>query len=223
MKNNLQITDDQLGRVEMFLSLLLQANRELNLISRKDEQNIWKSHILHSISLAFLCSFDNLQSVLDLGTGGGLPGIPLKILFPSLKFTLVDSIRKKTKAVERIVTELGLDGVSVVCSRAEDLPQKREFKNAFDAIVCRAVAPLKKLAGWSYPLLKLDGGLRLSVAGKMAIHPGTLISFKGGDVEKEIADAKRNFNIRSIEEIPLVFHGSESLSLVDKKIVVVQF
>lgn len=223
-KNNVHITDEQLATLERFVSLLLRANRAVNLISRKDEENVWESHILHSISPAFRLNFDALTTILDLGTGGGLPGIPLKILFPSTKVTLLDSVRKKTDAVEKIVKELGLSSITTVCARAEDLIKKVEYRAKFDAVVCRAVAPLKKLVQWSLPMLKTSREeMIISTQEKIRIPSGTLIAFKGGNIERELIETRQSKNVRSIHEIPLVFHGSETVSLVDKKLILLQF
>jgi len=222
-KNGIEVDEQQLSILESYISLLLQTNRTINLISRKDEHNIWTNHILHSIAPAFRLSFDQLETILDLGTGGGLPGIPLKVIFPKIHFTLVDSVGKKTEAVSHIIQKLNLKGISVIRSRAEDL-SNMQYSHQYDAVISRAVAPLKKLITWSMPLLKKSArDLTASLNGRTPITPGTLLAFKGGDIEAEVSEAKRDKRVHSVEEIPLVFQGSEIVSWTDKKIVLVRF
>lgn len=220
-KNNVLLTDVQANSLESFVSLLLQQNHRLNLISRKDEENIWQYHILHSLSVLFKFEFPQNCKILDLGTGGGLPGIPLRILLPSAEFTLIDSIQKKVNAVDEIIRSLQLPNIQVICSRAEDLAKKLEFKHRFDIVVCRAIGPLKKIITWSAPLLK-PGGQPIR-SSKTQISTGTLVALKGGNLDKEIQEAQKLGNVKSIEEVPLVFTGSELLPQVDKKIVLVKF
>lgn len=223
-KNGIVVADRQLSLLEQYVSLLLQANRSINLISRKDQDKIWPNHILHSIAPAFRLSFAQLESILDLGTGGGFPGIPLKVIFPTIQFTLVDSVLKKTKAVSDIIQKLNLEGISVIHSRVEDLPKIQDYCQKYDAVICRGVAPLKKLIVWSMPLLKESAGdLTASRNHKTPITPGTLLAFKGGNIEGEVLEAKRDKRVRSIQETPLVFHGSEIVSWTDKKILLVRF
>jgi len=161
--------------------------------------------------------------MLDLGSGGGLPGIPLKVLFPRIHVTLLDSIDKKIRELEHIISELALEGLRAVRARAEDLPAIVGEDAGFDAVIARAVAPLRQLAEWSLPLLT-PGGRDLEASGNKIVVPrGALIAFKGGDTRKEIDEVRRRHRVRSIHEIPLVFDGSEEVSLTDKKIVLVQF
>lgn len=223
-KNGLKLTDAQSELMESYVRLLLQLNRHLNLISRKDEENIWQNHILHSISPLFKLHFADGLRILDLGTGGGLPGIPLKIFLTSLDFTLLDSVQKKTKAVEEIIRTLGLSGISVICSRAEDLSRKSEFKHYFDVVISRSVALLKDLVIWSAPLLKPNlQQMKNAKTSRQEISAGILVAFKGGNLKREIEQARTHAKAKSFEEIPLVFNGSESLTLADKKIVLVRF
>ncbi len=223
--NNIALTEMQADQLASYVSLLLQFNRHVNLISRRDEENIWERHILHSIALLFKVKLEG-EMILDLGTGGGLPGIPLKILSPSVEFTLIDSIEKKIRIVDEIVRKLELPGVKVICSRAEDLPKKTKFRHYFDNVISRAVAPLKDLVAWSEPLLKRNSAAlaeKHERSAKQAVGGGTLIAFKGGNLQKELDDAKLESKVKCTEEIPLMFTGSEGLSFTDKKIVLVRF
>ncbi len=163
-------------------------NRRINVISRKDLPNLCINHVLHSLSLARVIPFGEKDTVLDIGTGGGFPGIPLAIVFPGVHFTLIDSIAKKIRVVENITRELGLENVSATHTRAED------FKGLFHYIVSRAVCPFPEL-------VKLSEG-KLLFGTKMAPSYG-IYSLKGGDLDKELAGWKtrvRLYDIRNFFE-----------------------
>jgi 16S rRNA (guanine527-N7)-methyltransferase len=138
--NGISIDDTQRVMLERYCSLLLDWNRKINLISRKSEDSIWEEQILHSVSFLSSIEISNSASVIDIGTGGGLPGIPLKIVLPGLTMTLIDSIGKKIGAVQSIIHVLGIRDVEVVCSRAEDLNRgtgERRTKRLYDYVICR--------------------------------------------------------------------------------------
>ena len=145
------------------------------MISRKDLDGLYDKHILHSLSIAAAFDFEDNTEIIDLGTGGGFPGIPLAIFFPQVQFHLVDSIAKKLKVVQAIVESTGLKNVTTQHSRIEDIKNRK-----FDFVVSRAVAPLKDLWKWSKPLLKIKT--------KPGFSPG-LISLKGGDLANEIQES----------------------------------
>jgi 16S rRNA (guanine527-N7)-methyltransferase len=163
---------DQLQRFAQLQPLYQEWNERINVISRKDIDALYERHILHALAIARVISFKPCASVLDLGTGGGLPGIPLAIVFPETHFLLVDSIGKKIKVVDEIVSVLGLNNVSTRHARAEELKERVDF------VVTRGVAPLDKLLVWSRPLLK-----------KKHLHaiPNGLLALKGGDIQEELS------------------------------------
>lgn len=165
------LNEHQLQLLEQLGPLYLDWNQKINLISRKDIDNLYDHHILHSLALAKFIKFKPGARILDLGTGGGLPGIPLAILFPEVKFTLIDGTRKKIMVVEDIIQNLGLDNAKAQQIRAEEL------KGKFDFVICRAVASLDKLVLWSRRLLKHEQTHAL---------PNGLITLKGGNVKAEI-------------------------------------
>src|SRR5258705_9070808 len=124
-------------------------NSKINVISRKDIDGLYEKHVLHSLSIAAVFEFEAGVEIIDIGTGGGFPGIPLAIFFPEVKFHLVDSIGKKLKVVEGVVKEIGLQNLTTQHTRVEEIKGRK-----FDFAVSRAVAPLKDLWKWSKPLLK---------------------------------------------------------------------
>jgi len=166
------LTEEQLAQFAQLGELYAEWNAKINVISRKDIDNIYEKHILHSLAIAKVMRFEPGADVLDLGTGGGFPGIPLAILFPETKFTLVDGIRKKITVVQGVAEALGLKNVVAKQARAEEMKDQK-----FDFIVTRAVASLDKLMVWTQRLFKKD---------QQHFMPNGLIALKGGDLKKEI-------------------------------------
>ena len=168
-----KLSPTQIKQFEQLGPLYTEWNQKINVVSRKDIENIYDHHILHSLAIAKIVKFKPEAKVLDLGTGGGLPGIPLAILFPETNFVLADGTGKKIKVVQAIVDELGLKNVQALHSRAEELKMK------FDFVVCRAVARLEKLVGWSQKLISEQ---------QMHALPNGLITLKGGAIKAEIKE-----------------------------------
>jgi 16S rRNA (guanine527-N7)-methyltransferase len=210
--HNLTITDQQLEKLDKYVDLLLARNKHLNLISRKDEQNIWTQHILHCTSLLFHRKLPPHANTLDLGTGGGLPGIVFAILHPELHFTLLDATRKKIDAVRSMAGELGIKNVRTVWGRAEAIGKQPEYSGNFDIVVARAVASLEKLVRWAKPFL------RYRTAGCEAspelIPRQSLIAFKGGGIQEEIERAVKTGAVKATDIIDIE-------SAQGKKIVIV--
>ncbi|MBM3413429.1 MAG: 16S rRNA (guanine(527)-N(7))-methyltransferase RsmG [Bacteroidetes bacterium] len=168
-------TPVQLAQFEQLGPLYAEWNEKINVISRKDIDALYERHILHSLSIAAVGNFAKGSAIIDIGTGGGFPGLPLAIFFPEVTFHLVDSIAKKLKVVDAIAKTIGLTNLTTQHTRAEEINNKK-----FDFAVSRAVAPLKELWGWSKPLLQhknRTAGNELAPA---------LLCLKGGDLAAEI-------------------------------------
>lgn len=237
-QNGLDISDHQLNLLDKFVGLLLEWNKKINLISRKDEENIWENHILHSASILFKLSFPETARCLDIGTGGGLPGIPLKILAPNISITLLDSTQKKIHAVQEMITALSLKDINAVWGRAEEIGRQPEHRNQYDVVLARSVAELKDLVTWSKLFLVEKSATkpqtRPNAAGgrgheekklndaRFEIVSPALIALKGGNLEGEIQAAQRSYKSLSIKTINLTLQGSKQFEEGDKKIVVVE-
>lgn len=154
-------------------------NAQINVVSRKDIEQLYERHVLHSLGIAKVYTFDAGEEVMDLGTGGGFPGIPLAILFPGAKFHLVDSIGKKIKVVNEVAAALGLQNVTAQQARAEEL------KNAYDTVVTRAVAPLSDLVRWTRNNLE---------------HGGKLLALKGGDLIEELTGFEKRVRVYGLAD-----------------------
>ena len=168
-----ELTPLQQEQLEKLGPLYQEWNDKINVISRKDIDNLYERHVLHSLSIAKVVKFAAGAEILDLGTGGGFPGIPLAILFPETQFWLVDGTGKKIKVVEEVVDGLGLKNVKAKQARAEEL------NHHFDFVVCRAVARLDKLIPWGFPRIKNKQQHGL---------PNGLLALKGGNIFDEIEE-----------------------------------
>ena len=220
--NGLKIKNEQGELLKRYVDLLIEWNSRVNLISRKEE-DVWGRHILHCVSPLFKISIKPKAYILDLGTGGGLPGIPWAILNESANFLLLDGTKKKIDAVSNIVKELGLENVKTLWGRAENIGKMDEYKNRFDYVICRAVADLKTLVKWSFNFLsKFSKKFLENTSEGYYLHSGCLIAFKGGDVKYEIEDALKTKLVSGVEVIDLNFKGFEKVGLEDKKVVLLK-
>lgn len=169
------LSDVQVAKLAALQEIYDFWNARINVISRKDTAGFYERHVLHALSIAKVIGFEAGASVVDIGTGGGFPGIPLAIFFPSVKFHLVDSIGKKIKVVDAVKEAIQLDNVTSEQVRAEESRHP-----PFDYAISRAVAPLNKLVDWSRHLLKKN---------KNSLIPPELICLKGGDLTQEISES----------------------------------
>lgn len=170
-----ELTDQQQHQFDMLYDLYTDWNSKINVISRKDIENLYLHHVLHSLAIAKLLHFRDTTSILDVGTGGGFPGIPLAILFPECQFTLIDSIAKKIRVGQEVATAIGLTNITLKQLRVQ------EEKNKYDFVVSRAVMPLSDLVTL----------IRKNIASRQHnAMPNGLICLKGGELTHEIIPFK---------------------------------
>jgi 16S rRNA (guanine527-N7)-methyltransferase len=184
-----EIQYEQLGKLLPFYT---EWNEKINVVSRKDIDNLYLHHVLHALALAKIIQFKSFTNILDIGTGGGFPGIPLAILFPHARFHLVDAIGKKIKVVQEAVQYLGLENVDAEQARVEQLKGKQ-----YDFVVSRGVTQLKTLHEWAKRVVVENRQMRNEQYNKLA---NGLFAYKGGDLEAEITDLGRNVKIFPISD-----------------------
>jgi 16S rRNA (guanine527-N7)-methyltransferase len=166
------LTDDQKEQFQQLKPRYEEWNAQINVISRKDIESLYERHVLHSLSLAKFISFKDGTKLMDLGCGGGFPGIPLAILFPEVSFTMIDSIGKKIKVVQEISDAIGLNNVEAQHMRAE------KVNNCFDFVITRAVAPMMDLVKWTR---------KKYIKEQRHVIENGVIALKGGDLGQELA------------------------------------
>jgi len=195
------LSEKQKNQFSILHDLFLDWNNKINLISRKNTEHFVEQHIIHSLSIAKFIQFKDNTSIFDVGTGGGMPGIPLAILFPNCKFKLVDSIGKKIMVVDDLVQKLELENVTTKHERVENIDQ------SFDFVVSRAVAPIQKIDSWVTHKIKKES--------INDIKNGYIL-LKGGDLTEEIAESKL-----SVSQTPISNYFSEEF-FETKKIIYIQ-
>jgi 16S rRNA (guanine527-N7)-methyltransferase len=178
------LTTEQKDKLSQLKDLYEEWNAQINVISRKDMDEFYERHVLHSLGIAKIMEFTPGSSVLDIGTGGGFPGIPLAILFPEVQFHLVDSIGKKIKVVTEVAKALNLSNVCATHARAEDI------KEQFDFIVSRAVTAMPAFLTWTKGKIKASNNNPL---------PNGILYLKGGDLVEEMEPVKQHFVIHALK------------------------
>jgi 16S rRNA (guanine527-N7)-methyltransferase len=180
-----ELTEKQKQQFAALRDLYKDWNEKINVISRKDVENIYTNHILHSLGIAKVMSFKPGATVLDVGTGGGFPGVPLAILFPETQFHLVDSIGKKITVVNEVVKGAGIKNVRGEQIRAE------QIKGSYDFIVSRAVTRMKEFYGWVNNKVKSD-----------SIHSldNGILYLKGGDLDEEMKELKKPYSLYNLSD-----------------------
>lgn len=180
-----ELTVNQQKQFEALYDLYADWNEKINVISRKDIDNLYINHVLHSLGIAKVQTFLPDSSILDVGTGGGFPGIPLAILFPEVKFHLVDSIGKKITVVKEVSQALGLKNVKAEQIRAE------QINHQYDFIVSRAVTRLKEFYGWIHRKTKKQNRHE---------RDNGILYLKGGDLDEELNELKRPYQVYDLSE-----------------------
>ena len=177
------LSSRQLNQFELLESLYKEWNEKINVISRKDTEELYERHVLHSLAIAKVIKFKENSKILDLGTGGGFPGIPLAIMYPNSEFLLVDSIGKKIKVVNAIADYLDLSNLRAIHTRAEDVNEK------FDFVVSRAVTQMPLFLNWVKGKFKSISKHQL---------PNGILYLKGGDLSQELNPVKEDVQLFDI-------------------------
>lgn len=203
----IKLNSTQKKLLERYFDLIKQFNSILNLISRNEIDFFWEKQIMDSLQLINFIKFQKGEKVIDLGSGGGVPGIPLAIMYPETDFLLVDSVAKKVDALNKIISNLQLKNVKAISGRIEDLAHKEAFREKYDYVTAKALAPMNILLEYAMPFLKVGG---------------SLIAYKGLNYNNEIEDSKNALNllksnIKDIKEYTLNNDlGSRTLIFVEK-------
>ncbi|MRI01479.1 16S rRNA (guanine(527)-N(7))-methyltransferase RsmG [Kriegella sp. EG-1] len=196
------LTEEQRQQFQLLETLYQDWNQKINVVSRKDIDELYLRHVLHSLAIAKFQKFKDESKVLDVGTGGGFPGIPLAILFPKVKFTLVDSIGKKIKVVEEVVAGLNLTNVMPINSRVEEL------NGQFDFIISRAVAAMPTFTHWVKGKIKKESQHE---------RRNGILYLKGGDLTTELKDYKAAQQINLTDFFEEEFYETKKLVYLPQK------
>lgn len=185
---SVELTDKQVSQFIKFYEMLVEWNKVMNLTGITEYDEVVMKHFVDSLSIVKVNGFDNVTTIIDVGTGAGFPGIPLKIVFPEIKITLLDSLNKRIKFLNAVIDELELENVETIHGRAEDFSKKEDYREQYDLCVSRAVANLATLSEYCLPYVKEDG---------------YFLPYKSGDIKEEAANSKKAVKILggSIEDI----------------------
>jgi 16S rRNA (guanine527-N7)-methyltransferase len=177
---NIELSEEQLNQFIRYYEMLIEKNKVMNLTAITEFEDVIEKHFLDSLSLAKEIDLTKNLTVLDMGTGAGFPGIPLKIAFPNLHITLADSLNKRILFLQEVINQLELDNISALHYRAEEMAAKKIFREQFDLVISRAVANLSTLAEYCLPFARVGG---------------QFVSYKSGECDQEVNDAAHAIQI----------------------------
>jgi len=177
---NIQLDDVQIQQFMIYYELLVEWNKVMNLTGITEFEEVIIKHFLDSLAVVKVCDMAQITRVIDIGTGAGFPGIPLKIAFPHLNLVLLDSLKKRINFLDAVINELNLDNITAIHGRAEDYANQREYREYFDLSVSRAVSNLSSLSEYCLPFVLLGG---------------KFISYKSGKIEEELKTSQKAINI----------------------------
>jgi 16S rRNA (guanine527-N7)-methyltransferase len=208
LKQQFGLNDDQLQQFAKYYELLIEKNKMMNLTAITDKRELYIKHFYDSLTISRAINLQEVTSVLDVGTGAGFPGIPLKIAFPHLRVVLLDSLQKRVHFLQEVGGALDLKHVEYIHGRAEEIAHKSEYREQFDLVTSRAVAKLNVLAEYCVPFVRSDG---------------LFVAMKGAEVQEEVATAKQALFLlgrATCETVPLALpdnRGERHLLVIQKK------
>jgi len=208
LENGLDISDSQWKLLEKWAALLLEVNQKVNLISRKETELLWEKQILPCLALLIFRKFGLDADVCDFGTGGGLPGMPLAIVRPDLRLTLLDSRHKKIEVVQQMIESLKLPNAQAVLGRGEELGKQRPWRQKFPQLTARAVAPLIDLVRWTADLRKAESVLHI---------------YKGGEIKEEVFALSKKVSGVRVNKSLMVLKGFPKFAENQKYIISLEF
>jgi len=179
-EKGISLSSEQLQQFEQYYQLLIEWNEKMNLTGITEKNQVYEKHFYDSVTPAFYFDFSSVKSVIDVGSGAGFPGIPLKICYPHLQLTILDSLKKRLTFLQEVINELRLKQVNLVHSRAEDGGQNLLYREKYDLVTARAVARLSVLSEFCLPFTRVGG---------------TFLVMKGAQCEEEISEAKKAISI----------------------------
>lgn len=185
---SVEVNKEKIDQFNQFYDILVEWNKVMNLTAITDYKDVVEKHFLDSLSIERILNLDGIKTVMDVGTGAGFPGIPLKIIYPELKVTLLDSLNKRVKFLNEVIRQLELKNIDAIHGRAEDIGKNENYREKYDLCVSRAVSNLATLSEYCMPFVKVGG---------------VFVSYKSGDIDEEVLKSKKAVSLfgGKIEEV----------------------